>query len=53
MSVWLNADQVAERIGVSKRTALTLMYQMPHGFRLAWVLDRNGVFVRGDYLPTL
>ena len=30
-----------------------LMYQMPHVFRLAWALDRNGVFVRSDYLPTL
>lgn len=30
MSVWLNADGVAERIGVSRRTALSLMYQMPH-----------------------
>ena len=30
MIVWLNADQVAERLSVSRRTALTLMYQMPH-----------------------
>jgi hypothetical protein len=25
---WLNADQVAERLNVSRRTAITLMYQM-------------------------
>ena len=30
MIVWLNADQVAERLGICRRTALTLMYQMPH-----------------------
>lgn len=30
-----------------------MVYQMPHVFRLAWALDRNGVFVRGDYLPML
>lgn len=30
MIVWLNADDVAERLGVSRRTAMTLMYQMPH-----------------------
>jgi len=28
--IWLNADQVAERLSISRRTALTLMYQMPH-----------------------
>ena len=30
MIIWLNADQVAERLSVSRRTALALMYQMPH-----------------------
>ena len=30
MIVWLNADQVAERLSVSRRTALAIMYQMPH-----------------------
>ena len=30
MIVWLNADQVAERLSVSRRTALSIMYQMPH-----------------------
>ena len=30
MIIWLDADQVAERLSVSRRTALTLMYQMPH-----------------------
>ena len=30
MIVWLNAEQVAERLSISKRTALMLMYQMPH-----------------------
>lgn len=30
MIVWLTADDVAERLGVSRRTAMTLMYQMPH-----------------------
>ena len=30
MTVWLNADQVAKRLGISRRTALALMYQMPH-----------------------
>ena len=28
MTVWLNADQVGERIGVGKRTAMTLMLEM-------------------------
>ena len=30
MIVWLNADQVADRLGVSRKTAMSLMYQMPH-----------------------
>ena len=30
MIVWLTADQVAERLSVSRRTAMSLMYQMPH-----------------------
>ena len=30
MTVWLNAEQVADRLSVSKRTALMIMYQMPH-----------------------
>ena len=30
MTVWLNADQVAARLSVSKRTALSIMYRMPH-----------------------
>ena len=30
MTVWLDASQVAERLGVCRRTALMLMYQMPH-----------------------
>ena len=28
--IWLNPDQVAERLSISRRTAITLMYQMPH-----------------------
>ncbi len=28
--IWLNADQVAERLGVSRKTAMSLMSQMPH-----------------------
>ena len=28
--IWLTADDVAERLSVSRRTALALMYQMPH-----------------------
>ena len=28
MIVWLNPDQVAERIGVARRTAMTLMLEM-------------------------
>jgi len=28
MTVWLTADQVAERIGVARRTALSMMQQM-------------------------
>ena len=28
--VWLNADQVADRLQVSRRTAMSLMHQMPH-----------------------
>ena len=28
--VWLSPDDVAERIGVSRRTAISLMYQMIH-----------------------
>ena len=30
MIVWLNPEQVAERLSVSRRTAMALMYQMPH-----------------------
>ena len=30
MIVWLTADQVAERLNVSRRTAMKIMYQMPH-----------------------
>ena len=30
MTVWLNVEQVAEILNVSRKTALTLMYQMPH-----------------------
>lgn len=30
MMIWLNADQVAQRLSVSRKTALNLMYQMPH-----------------------
>ena len=30
MTVWLTAEQVAARLSVSKRTALSLMHQMPH-----------------------
>ena len=30
MTVWLDAEQVANRLNISRRTALTLMYQMPH-----------------------
>lgn len=30
MSTWLNADQVADRLSVTRRTALALMEQMPH-----------------------
>ena len=30
MSAWLNASQVADRLGVSRRTALALMNEMPH-----------------------
>lgn len=30
MSVWLTADQVAERLGVSRRTAIAMMHEMPH-----------------------
>ena len=30
MTVWLNADQVAARLSVSKRTAMSIMYQMPY-----------------------
>ena len=28
MTVWLNPDDVAERLGVCRRTAMALMYQM-------------------------
>ena len=28
--IWLTADQVAERLSISRKTALSLMYQMPH-----------------------
>lgn len=28
--IWLNADQVAERLSVSRKTAMNLMYQMTH-----------------------
>lgn len=30
MSTWLNPDQVAERLGVKRRTAMAMMMQMPH-----------------------
>lgn len=30
MTIWLNADQIAERLGVSRNTALSIMHQMPH-----------------------
>ena len=30
MTTWLSAEQIADRLSVSKRTALTIMYQMPH-----------------------
>lgn len=30
MTVWLDADGVAERLNVSRRTALTIMHEMPH-----------------------
>lgn len=30
MTIWLDADGVAERLNVSRRTALTIMRQMPH-----------------------
>lgn len=30
MTVWLDAGQVANMLNISRRTALTLMYQMPH-----------------------
>ena len=30
MIVWLSAEQVAERLSISKRSALAIMYQMPH-----------------------
>lgn len=28
--IWLDADQVSERLRISRKTALALMYQMPH-----------------------
>ena len=28
--VWLDADQVAMRLGIARRTAMSLMAQMPH-----------------------
>jgi len=30
MTIWLDADQVAARLSVSRRTAMSLMYQMQH-----------------------
>jgi len=30
MTVWLGPDQVAERLGVKRRTAMAMMSQMPH-----------------------
>ena len=30
MAVWLSPDDVAERLGVGRRTAITMMYQMRH-----------------------
>lgn len=30
MAVWLDADGVAARLGVARRTAMGLMEQMPH-----------------------
>lgn len=30
MTVWLDADQVAERLSISRRSALMLMHEMQH-----------------------
>ena len=30
MTVWLTPDDVAERIGVARRTAMEMMWDMPH-----------------------
>lgn len=30
MNTWLNADQVAARLGISRKSALALMSRMPH-----------------------
>lgn len=30
MAVWLTPDDVAERLGVARRTAMAMMHQMPH-----------------------
>jgi len=30
MTVWLTPDGVAERLGISRRTALVIMHEMPH-----------------------
>lgn len=30
MTIWLGPDEVAKRLGVTRRTAMALMTQMPH-----------------------
>jgi hypothetical protein len=30
MTVWLNPDEVARRLSVSRKTAISIMHQMPH-----------------------
>ena len=29
-TIWLSPDDVADRLGIHRRTAMAMMYQMPH-----------------------
>lgn len=67
MTVWLDPDGVAERLNVSRRTALTLMYQMPHSviggtvrkrIRVSetsletWMMKQSNIIPKADSIKT-
>lgn len=67
MTVWLDADGVAERLNVSRRTALTIMHEMPHSvisgttrkrIRVSedafntWMLKKSNILPKTDTIYT-